>query len=72
MPYYVHVIELSNPTDDGFLSQKLPDAYPTIESARAGGQGYVSRRDPKLGEVTFKIVDAHGNPAEDGDDIGNG
>ncbi|HVI30430.1 hypothetical protein [Hansschlegelia sp.] len=67
MTYHVEIIELSSPTDEGFLSQKLPEAYPTLEAARTGAQAYADRRDAKLGRVTFRIVDENGNPAEDGD-----
>jgi hypothetical protein len=66
MAYIVHIIELSTPTEDGFVSHRLPESYPTLESARAGGQAYLARRDPKLGQVTFRIVDENGDPAEVG------
>ena len=35
MTYHVEIIELSDPTDDGFLSQRLSGAYPTLDAARA-------------------------------------
>lgn len=70
MTYYVEIIELSQKTEDGFLAQRLVEPHPTVEAARSAGQGYIDRRDPKFGQVTFRIVDENGNPAEgDGPEI---
>lgn len=66
MTYHVEIIELSDPTDDGFLSQRLSGAYPTLDAARAGAHAYLGRRDANLGRVTFRIVDENGDPAETG------
>ena len=66
MTFHVEIIELSQKTDDGFLAQRLPDTYPTLDAARAAGEGYVNRRDPKFGQATFRVVDQNGDPVEPG------
>ena len=66
MTFFVEIIELVQKTADSFLAQRLVEPHPTIDAARVAGQGYVDRRDPKFGQVTFRIVDENGDSADGG------